>query len=83
MPAPAAPLFWLAMFELANENSTKFRHLSRNTRILGLIRLELAVEEKKIGGTTPMLAASPDPNKPKLFRLGARRDADNALRLEN
>jgi hypothetical protein len=34
---------------------------------LGLIRVEFAVQEKKIGGTTPMLAPPLDTDKVKFF----------------
>jgi hypothetical protein len=34
---------------------------------LGLIRLEFAVDQGKIGGTTPMLALRLNADKPKLF----------------
>jgi len=50
---------------------------------LDLIRLEFAVQEGKIGGTMSMLAPPLNPDKPKLFEEGARRDADNAALLKN
>jgi len=43
-----------------------FGHFRRNTQILGLIRVEFAVREGKIGGTTPTLAPPLNPDKPKL-----------------
>jgi len=60
-----------------------FGHFKRNTQILGLIRLEFAVQERKIGGTTPMLALPLNPDKPKVVRPSARRDAGNAALLKN
>jgi hypothetical protein len=42
---------------------------------LNLIRLEFAVEKKKIGATVPILAPQPNPDKPEIVRSDARRDA--------
>ena len=58
---------YLVFLELLGSECGDLRSMIGSRRRIGLIRLELAVQEGKIGGTTRMLAALLDPNKPKLF----------------
>jgi len=41
--------------------------VSLKAQFLNLIRLEFAVEKKKIDATMPILASPPKPDKPKLL----------------
>jgi len=66
-----------------NENSAPiFEHFKRNTQKLNLIRFEVAVRRGKICHTAPMLAAPLNRDKPKLFEVRTRRDADKATLLK-